>query len=263
MNMEREASFWCVAPVAVIKDKHLSQSAKLLYCLVTALQTERGYCYASNRYLADGIGLENEESVKRLLRELSKAGYFTIEIVRDERNAVVERRIRPTANMPKLEDPPDESARTPPDEMTPPPDETVRTPPDESVRYNRIDKNILPPKAPQGGRKRKENKTQPDHKPERFQKFWKFYPRKESKQAAIRAWDRLSPSDSLIDEMAKALKRQMQTKDWQKGIGVPYAATWINNARWEDEVPADTPDVYQPREEYISDDSWLPGGDGS
>lgn len=81
-------------------------------------------------------------------------------------------------------------------------------------------------------------KKQPNHKPDRFQRFWEFYPRSESKQAAIRAWDRLRPSDALIDEMAKALKRQMQTEEWQRGIGIPYASTWLNNARWTDELPA-------------------------
>lgn len=255
MSTEREAAFWCVAPIAVIKDRRISQSAKLLYCLVTALQTEKGYCYASNRYLADGIGLENEESVKRLLRELAKAGYFTIEIVRDERNAVVERRIFPSVKTPELAAPPDETARTPPDE-------TVRTPPDETVRYNRIDNNIIPPKAPRKGRKKEEPKKEPDHKPDRFEKFWKFYPRPESKQAAIRAWDKLKPTDELIDKMAKTLKLQMQTEDWQRGIGIPYAATWLNNARWEDELPTTPEESYAPRQEYISDDSWAEEGGG-
>lgn len=247
MTTEREASFWCVAPITVIKDRRLSQGAKLLYCLVTALQTEKGYCYASNRYLADGIGVDSERSIQRLLLELSKAGYFTIEVVRDERNAVVERRICPTINAPELD--------TPPDEID-------ATPPDENVAYNRVDNNILPPKAPQGGRKRGEAKKEPDHKPDRFRKFWKFYPRTENKQAAIKAWDRLKPTDELIDKMAIALKRQMQTEDWQRGIGIPYASTWLNNARWEDELPAEAQEVHEPREEYISDDSWFPGGDG-
>lgn len=256
MTTEREASFWCVAPIGVIKDRRISQSAKLLYCLVTALQAECGYCYASNRYLADGIGLESEASIKRLLRELSEAGYLAVQVIRDDRNAVVERRIFPTIQ-PAVEAQaaPNENELTPPGKNVTPPDENNTTPPDENEPYNRVDYNILPPKAPQGGRKRKEHKTEPDHKPERFEKFWKFYPRNEAKQAAIRAWDKLKPSDALIDEMAKALKRQMQTEDWKRNIGIPYAATWLNNARWTDELPV--PEVETgPRREYISDDEW-------
>ena len=105
----------------------------------------------------------------------------------------------------------------------------------EKPKENNTSINI-PPIVPQGGRRRRETKEAPDHEPERFQKFWEFYPRHESKQAAIRAWDRLSPSTELIDKMAKALKKQTQSKDWQEGIGIPYASTWLNNSRWEDEV---------------------------
>ena len=97
----------------------------------------------------------------------------------------------------------------------------------------------IPPKAPQGGRRKKrEAKAAPDWKPERFAGFWEYYRthcRGESKQAAIRAWDRLKPDDDLIAKMGRALEKQIQSPDWQNGIGIPYASTWLNNARWEDE----------------------------
>lgn len=35
--------------------------------------------------------------------------------------------------------------------------------------------------------------------------------------------------------MAQALRRQVASEDWQQGIGIPYASTWINQRRWEDE----------------------------
>ena len=85
-------------------------------------------------------------------------------------------------------------------------------------------------------------KDAPDWKPERFAGFWEYYPRGESKQAAIRAWDKLQPSDDLIDEMAKALRRQMESDSWQAGVGIPYASTWLNNRRWEDEIKTGHPD---------------------
>lgn len=94
----------------------------------------------------------------------------------------------------------------------------------------------IPPKAPQGGRRSREPKKEPEWCPERFAKFWTFYPRGENKQAAIRAWDKLQPSDELIDTMAQALKRQVASEDWMQGIGIPYASTWLNQRRWEDEV---------------------------
>ena len=35
--------------------------------------------------------------------------------------------------------------------------------------------------------------------------------------------------------MALGLKRAMQSEEWQRGIGIPYASTWLNNRRWKDE----------------------------
>lgn len=237
-----------MAPIHVIKAKDISQSAKLLYVLITALQTERGYCYASNKYLADGIGLDSDGSVKRLLRELSDAGYITVQVVRDERNTVVERRIYPAVK------------------ADAPPDENDTTPPDENDTQNIIDINILPPKAPHRGRKRPEPKKQPDHKPERFAKLWEYYPKagRKSKQAAIRAWDKLKPSDDLIDQMARALRAQKQSRAWQEGIGIPYLSTWLNNARWEDEPDGvDGPEADSGGGEYFSGcpEDWEVHGD--
>lgn len=96
----------------------------------------------------------------------------------------------------------------------------------------------IPPISPTRGarRQRKEPKQAPDWKPERFAAFWEVYPRGESKQAAIAAWDKLKANDDLLVIMGKALKRQMQSEEWQRGIGIPYASTWINKRRWEDEA---------------------------
>ncbi len=92
-----------------------------------------------------------------------------------------------------------------------------------------------PPKAPHGGRRaRPESRTAPEWKPERFAGFWAYYPRGEKKQAAIAAWDRLRPSDELIDEIGRALKRQKASEDWLRGIAIPYASTYLNQQRWTD-----------------------------
>lgn len=80
----------------------------------------------------------------------------------------------------------------------------------------------------------------PKWKPERFAAFWKYYKdelhRGQSKRAAIRAWDKLKPDDALIDTIARALQRQLKTDEWQRGIGIPYASTYLNQRRWEDDI---------------------------
>ena len=87
------------------------------------------------------------------------------------------------------------------------------------------------------GRKKRQSKYVPDHKPERFEQFWEYYPGGGSRMRAVAAWDALAPDDALIDEMARALKRQKASRQWQEGVGIPHASTWINQQRWTDKLP--------------------------
>lgn len=102
-----------------------------------------------------------------------------------------------------------------------------------------IDNKILttnPPKAPSGGERRKgQGRRAAGWMPERFEAFWSYYPRGEGKEKARQAWDKLKPDSQTIDQIARALQRQKQSPDWQRGIGIPYAATYLNQRRWEDE----------------------------
>ena len=94
------------------------------------------------------------------------------------------------------------------------------------------------PLTPQGvGRGQKCGyKDAPEWKPERFAGLWDYYPRKgrKNKQRAIQAWDKLKPDDALIDTMARALAKLKATEEWQRDIGIPHVATWLNGERWHD-----------------------------
>ena len=71
----------------------------------------------------------------------------------------------------------------------------------------------------------------PAWKPERFEKFWAYYPRHEDRVAAVRAWDRLKPDDATLAAMGQALERQKATPGWP----APYACRYLSHRRWEDE----------------------------
>lgn len=72
-----------------------------------------------------------------------------------------------------------------------------------------------------------------------FDEFWKAYPRKVSKPAANKAWWRLKPDAELQVKILSALAIQRRQDDWRKDGGkfVPHPATYLNNTRWEDELP--------------------------
>jgi hypothetical protein len=74
-----------------------------------------------------------------------------------------------------------------------------------------------------------------------FERFWVAYPKKKAKDAAQRAWTKRRPNDDLLTVMLRALERQKSSPDWQKESGryIPFPATWLNQARWTDEVEID------------------------
>jgi len=70
-----------------------------------------------------------------------------------------------------------------------------------------------------------------------FDKFWSPYPKKKSKPAALRAFKRLNPNQSLLETILKDIEKRKKTNQWQKQNGqfIPYPATYLNNRKWEDE----------------------------
>ena len=235
---ESGGGYYAVIPAEVRYDSTLKPNAKLLYGELTALSDKKGYCWATNEHFANLYGL-SVGTISRLISQLEKQGYIRCEMAAIESGS--ERRIyagmfHVTAGGI------DEKRKTPVDEKR-------KTGIDEKRKQNNKDlseKGDDPPKAPPRVRRSKDAKTEPDWKPERFVKFWAFFPRGEAKQKAIQAWDKLKPSDELIDTMAQALKRQVASEAWRQGIGIPYAATWLNQKRWTDEPKAGQVDIPVP-----------------
>ena len=53
---------------------------------------------------------------------------------------------------------------------------------------------------------------------ERFEIFWKAYPRKVGKGACRKIWKRKKYDEETLDQMLETLKWQMNLKQWQKRI---------------------------------------------
>lgn len=89
----------------------------------------------------------------------------------------------------------------------------------------------------------------PKWKPDRFERFWAFYRdnahgKHGRRAAAVRAWDKLKADDNTLNLMGACLIRQTETDMWRRGVGIPYASTWLNKRYWEDaddNAPDDNP----------------------
>ena len=225
----QKPGYWAVLPAAVRYDPKLPPSAKILYAEISALTDQRGFCFASNDYFRKLYGM-GERTVRRLIAQLQELGYIRIQ---DGDGGAGRRKIYAGIN-PLGEEPGQKWPGYPAK--------------NDRVQNNSIDNNN-PPTSPPGGTRAKTPRKEPSWKPERFAGFWNYYPKSahKSKQAAIKAWDQLRPSDELIDEIAKALRRQMATDQWKRGIGIPYPSTYLRQRRWEDEI-ADPEAPDPPRE---------------
>lgn len=242
---ERKPAFWAVIPANVLFSQDLRPNAKLLFGVVTLLQEANGYCYASNRYLASLFGLQ-PDTITGLLGNLEDAGLIATDVVRDAvTNEVRQRRIWTVAQIPVVHDTlPEKNRGGVPEKNRGASPKNLGEPPRKKSEYintsNNNTSNNIPPIVPHAGdgcaHENKRAKTMPKWKPERFQKFWEFYPRGENRQRAVKAWDKLKPDDTTIDAMARALVRQKASSDWQRGIGIPHASAWLNGRRWEDEI---------------------------
>lgn len=69
-----------------------------------------------------------------------------------------------------------------------------------------------------------------------FERFWENYPRRLARRDAEKAWAKIA-AHKHVDVMEALRKHLMMWK--QQGTEkkfIPYPATWLNGARWEDEI---------------------------
>lgn len=74
---------------------------------------------------------------------------------------------------------------------------------------------------------------------ERFEIFWKAYPRKVGKGAVRKIWLRKKFSDETLNEMLETLKWQVKLEQWKNKQFIPHPSTWLNQERWEDEYDSE------------------------
>jgi hypothetical protein len=83
------------------------------------------------------------------------------------------------------------------------------------------------------------NKEKVQEKEKLFERFWTAYPRKVAKQTAMRAFEKIDPDEAMLETMIAAIGKWKMTDQWNEAGGqfIPHPATWLNQRRWEDELP--------------------------
>ncbi len=247
IRVERQGGY-TVLPNRILRSA-LSLKAKGLLCVILSLPEDWDYTVGG---LA-AICATGRDAIRSGLQELEAEGYLTREQAHGQGGKF-------GGNVYVIHDTPQAPAPLPENPSTeeplpekPLPEKPSTGNPTQQSKDQSI-KEIYPPIIPpRGERRARRTKETADWKPERFEAFWAFYRtrcRGENRQGAIRAWDKLRPSEELIETMARALSRQLESDEWRRGIGIPYASTWLGGRRWEDVQPA------APAETAGEEDPW-------
>jgi hypothetical protein len=71
--------YYVVIPTHIVAARNISQTAKLLYGVITSFWQTRGVCWATNARLAEAMGNCDERTVSRAIGELKTNGYIVTE----------------------------------------------------------------------------------------------------------------------------------------------------------------------------------------
>lgn len=84
-------NWYAVIPAEILLDKKLSSTQKLLVALIFNLSNNKGYCYASNRYLAECLNITSK-SISDNVSVLEKRKIISRSLIRNPKNLQVENR---------------------------------------------------------------------------------------------------------------------------------------------------------------------------
>lgn len=255
------------------KDNRICANAKMLYGSILSLSKKNGYCYATNKFLAEQHNA-TKRSVIRWIKSLEENGYIKTQLILNENTKDVSKReIYILSSEPKK----DENV-VKDNELSS--ENNILT--NDKFEAHKEEKSVLKggdntdnigakiePKITRFVTRGGDNsctevatertpiysniynkiynininpltpfKEKGGDAEEYFQKFWVAYPKKIGKAKAKKIFKKLKMTDDLLDKIINALTKQKQSKQWLKENGeyIPHPSTWLNQERWEDVI---------------------------
>jgi len=202
-------SYYAILTADVRYDKTLKPLARLLFAEITALCNKEGYCWASNQYFADLYEVD-KTTVSGWIGQLKTRGYLTVQLEYKEGSKQILNRYM-KINGEGI----DEITKTSFQKDVDPIDQKTKGNTKTNTKTNITVNNV-----------------------DDFDSFWKFYPRKASKEAARKAWEKLRPDQHIMQMILDNVKERVEKGEWRKDNQsfILHASTYLNQKRWEDEV---------------------------
>ena len=84
--------YYSIIPATILYNKELKANEKLLYAIITSLAYKEGYCFATNKYLAEKLGV-NTKTISSWISDLSKRNFIIVKVIRNENKQIIQRKI--------------------------------------------------------------------------------------------------------------------------------------------------------------------------
>jgi hypothetical protein len=178
--------------------------------LIHSLSAKDGYCFASNQYLGEAIGV-NSENVRKWIKGLEEKGIVNRIVKRKPNGEIDYRELRLSIPL-VLND------HTP----------MVKISHTPLVKNDHTSGKNLP-------HNKEDNKKEDNISNERFEEFWNLYNKKVGKDKAKARWSKLKAKE--IDDIFKALPLYIASRE------IKYRKDperYIGHRVWEDEMPNTT-----------------------
>ena len=94
MNDMNKIGYYAIIPATVLFNENMKSNEKLLYAVITALSNKEGYCFASNKYLANLLNAK-DHTISKWISHLKELDFVCLEFIKNEKNEIIQRRIYP------------------------------------------------------------------------------------------------------------------------------------------------------------------------
>ena len=90
--MKDKVGYYSIIPSRILYNKQLKANEKLLYAMITSLACKEGFCFATNNYFAEELGV-HPKTVSSWISDLRDKNFIKVDLIRNENKQIIQRKI--------------------------------------------------------------------------------------------------------------------------------------------------------------------------
>ena len=90
--MKDKVGYYSIIPSRILYNKELKANEKLLYAMITSLACKEGFCFATNNYFAEELGV-HPKTVSSWISDLRDKNFIKVDLIRNENKQIIQRKI--------------------------------------------------------------------------------------------------------------------------------------------------------------------------